>query len=268
MESVKNTNQTFWNRVAQENPFHYIATSRKDWTSEEFLQDGEWRVHKWVLPWLLSNGLDPKKTTFLEIGCGAGRFGIHIAKVVKKYIGLDISERNIELFKAHLSSFHNVELIVSDGHSLKEVPDSSIDAVFSYAVLQHVWEKEVVLSYLRETMRVLSGQGMAKHHMAGSNRVSGFKMRHTRVQTLGNSRVSSRLLKKFLPADFLIWAPMRYRSGTGLQGEGICYKEAMHFLASSGFSVRVEPFENHNLASRYWLLFAKRPLQGKEGGYE
>ena len=266
---MKNTNQAFWDRAAEENPYHYIATRKKDWTVEEFFRDGEWRVHKWVLPWLLSNGLNLKDLTFLEIGCGAGRFGVHVAQHVKKYIGVDISKQNIELFKNHLDSYHskNIEFIVGDGYSLKEIDDGSVDAVFSYAVLQHIWEKEVILSYLRESVRVLKEKGIAKHHLAGSNRTSGFGIRYLRVQTLGQSRLFSRLLKAALPGDFLIPVPLRYWAGKGLEGEGIPYKKAIDSMASLGVPAKVEPFEHHTLASRYWLLFAKGSLLDLDGAY-
>lgn len=266
---MKNTNQVFWDWAAQENPYHYIATRRKDWTAGDFLRDGEWRVHKWVLPWLLAAGIDLKRATFLEVGCGAGRFGIHISKYVKTYIGVDISKQNIELFKNHLDSddAKNVELIVGDGCSLKELADRSVDIVFSYAVLQHVWEKEVILSYLRDSVRVLKESGMAKHHLAGSNRTSGFGMRYLRVQTLGDRQWASRFLKSALPGDFLIPIPRRFHAGKGLEGEGIPYKKAIAYMASLGMSVKVEPFEQHNLASRYWLLFAKGFPQDLDGAY-
>ena len=64
----------FWQGKAQENPLFNIATSLKDWTTEDFLRDGAWRVAKWVTPWLYKSGLDLARARFLEIGCGAGRF--------------------------------------------------------------------------------------------------------------------------------------------------------------------------------------------------
>ncbi len=255
---MKNSNQVFWDRAAEENPYYYIATRRKDWKTEDFFRDGEWRVTKWILPWLTMNNLDPKKITFLEVGCGAGRFGVHISKVVKRYIGIDISKRNLELFKENLDSSQNVELILGDGHSLKELSNSCVEVCFSYAVLQHIYERETILSYLRESVRVVAEGGVVKHQLAGSNRTPGFRMRYLRLYTLGDKRLLSRLLKKMLPGDFLIPVPSPYRSGVDFQGEGICYKEAIRYMSSLGISPKVEPFENHNLASKYWLLFSKK----------
>jgi len=265
---MRNSNQVFWEWAAEQNPYHYIATSRKDWTPQEFFRDGEWRMLKWVIPWLLASGVNLQEVTFLDVGCGAGRFGLHVSKYVKKYIGVDISKQNLELFKKHITPAHqNIELLLGDGYSLKEIGEKSVDVIFSYAVLQHVWEKETILSYLDESVRVLADKGIAKLHLAGSNRTSGFKMRYLRTQTLGKKRFFSRFLKAALPGDFLVPAPFYYRAGNGLQGEGLCYKKAIRYMTAKGVSAKVEPFENHNLASRYWLLFAKDSSLDMDGAY-
>ncbi len=149
----------FWEKASRENPLHYIATSRTDWKEDEFLADGAWRVSKWVIPWLMQSSIDIARCRFLEIGCGAGRFAYHLAPLVGMYVGVDIAPQHLELARKFLLGRGKICLIRGNGLDLSMIQSGTFDAVFSYAVLQHIYSKITILNYIDESIRVLRPGG-------------------------------------------------------------------------------------------------------------
>jgi ubiquinone/menaquinone biosynthesis C-methylase UbiE len=97
----------------------------------------------------------------LELGCGAGRMTWAIADRTGRVVGVDISEGMLKLARTHLSGRGDVSLVRTDGSSLAPFRSGSVDLVISNAVFQHLPTVEVISSYLRETARVLRGDGVA-----------------------------------------------------------------------------------------------------------
>jgi len=277
-------NKEYWENAARENAMFHVASSKTDWKLDEFLNNGKEKVYKWVMPFLLAENINPSDLTFLEIGCGTGRFAFHITQHVNKYIGVDISQGMVDEAEKNLSGFSNKDIMLGDGVSLSKISDNSVDAVFSYAVLQHVYEKEVVFNYLNETLRVLKPGGVAKLNLLGSNAKSGIGLRFIKIKDLkersiirkyfnkilrkigislrvsenGYSRkIFIRLLKKLLPEDFILPLVSNYKGGIGMRGEGIGYKAVLNYLKGMGCEVRIENFESANLSHWYWVLIKK-----------
>jgi len=50
--------------------------------------------------------------------------------------------------------------VLSDGETLSGIPDGSVDFVFSYLVLQHMPDREIVFSSIRDMMRILRSEGL------------------------------------------------------------------------------------------------------------
>lgn len=113
----------------------------------------------------------------LDIGCGNGRL-IEIFKDFKiDYVGIDNSEKLIELAKEHQSfdwlgvePFHfapgqcfdklkSAEFLVADALDLP-FEDTSFDKAFSIAVLHHIPSVELRLKFLSEAKRVLKPGGL------------------------------------------------------------------------------------------------------------
>lgn len=108
--------------------------------------------------------LDLKFT--LELACGHGRHSEYILKhfddKVTHLIMMDILESNMEFCKNRIHS-HKVTFIQNDGIHLNEVSDSHCTSIFCYDAMVH-FDREVVLSYLHETYRVLRAGGMGLFH--------------------------------------------------------------------------------------------------------
>lgn len=107
-------------------------------------------------------GIEPAKDrTVLEIGCGIGRMTARLAELYGQVIGLDISATMLERARIVLRDAPNVRLVHGNGKDLAGIADASVDAVFSYIVLQHIPTADGQLAYLREVRRVLRPGGAA-----------------------------------------------------------------------------------------------------------
>jgi SAM-dependent methyltransferase len=103
----------------------------------------------------------PEELTCLEIGHGGGRLLSAAARHFAKAVGMDIHNKNDLVMKElRQKGVRNVELHVSDGQTIP-LPDSGVDVVYSFIVLQHVEKIEVFKAYVQETYRVLKPGGIA-----------------------------------------------------------------------------------------------------------
>src|SRR3954469_23258634 len=92
---------------------------------------------------LLQNvGINPTHVV-LEIGCGVGRVGKHLAKHCQRWIGSDVSPNMLKFAAERLRGFSNVEFIELSGNDLKPISDNSIDLVYCTVVFMHLesWDR-------------------------------------------------------------------------------------------------------------------------------
>jgi SAM-dependent methyltransferase len=95
----------------------------------------------------------------LEIGCGLGRICLALAERFDRVLGFDISAEMLSRAVA-LVGDAPVELRRTDGASLPDVADGSVDLVVTFTVFQHIPDVEVIRSYVREAGRVLAPGGV------------------------------------------------------------------------------------------------------------
>ena len=86
--------------------------------------------------------LDAYKTV-LEIGCGTGRIAKKIIKQCKKYVGIDISSKTVDVAKNHFKDFNNASFINED--FLKYKDTEKYDVIFSTLTFMHIKDKEKAL---------------------------------------------------------------------------------------------------------------------------
>ena len=86
--------------------------------------------------------LDAYKTV-LEIGCGTGRIAKKIINQCKKYVGIDISSKTINVARKHFKDFNNAFFINED--FLKYKVNQKYDAIFSTLTFMHIKDKEKAL---------------------------------------------------------------------------------------------------------------------------
>ena len=102
----------------------------------------------------------------LELACGHGRHSEyildHFNDEITNLIMMDILQSNIEYCKNRIHS-EKVTFIKNDGAHLNDMSDNYCTSIFCYDAMVH-FDKEVVLSYLKETYRVLRFGGMGLFH--------------------------------------------------------------------------------------------------------
>jgi ubiquinone/menaquinone biosynthesis C-methylase UbiE len=124
---------------------------RGKWEEAEIYGNMEEEWRKYLVLWS-RYGLDT--ASCLEIGCGVGRFTPQLLKTFGTVHAVDVSEGMIARARnvAPGAIFH-----AGDGRTLP-LPPSSVSAVFSTLVFQHLCESNVA-AYFDESYRVLTGGG-------------------------------------------------------------------------------------------------------------
>jgi len=110
----------------------------------------------------------------LEIGCGMGRVMIPVSRHCAEVIGIDISPQMVEHSRTFLRDHPHIRVLLGDGSQLP-IPDRSVQLVYSVICFQHIPDRAVIQSYLREAYRVLSSGGLVRAqtlHTAASPPVS------------------------------------------------------------------------------------------------
>lgn len=112
-------------------------------------------------------------TSFLEIGCNAGRNLFHVAQHFPKasLAGIDINNEAIEFARANVPGAGGWDLRVgdlTDPSVLGAFPDDGMDIVFSMAVLVHLPPGNEKERILRECLRIARvGLLLIEPHRAG-----------------------------------------------------------------------------------------------------
>jgi SAM-dependent methyltransferase len=96
----------------------------------------------------------------LDIGCGIGRVELYLAPHVAELWAIDVSGEMLRRAQERLRGCANVRFLeVGNRDFLGAFAPHTMDAVFSYLVLQHL-EKEDAMKYMREAARVLKPGGV------------------------------------------------------------------------------------------------------------
>lgn len=118
--------------------------------------------------------------TILEIGPGGGRWTDYLRQYAGQLILVDLCERCLEVCRARFAEYPNIKYYLTDGLSLTDVADNSVDFIWSFDVFVHVTPKDTE-KYLKEMRRVLSAGGIAAIHHAKEGGVHGaWRSRMTR----------------------------------------------------------------------------------------
>jgi ubiquinone/menaquinone biosynthesis C-methylase UbiE len=94
----------------------------------------------------------------LEIGCGVGRVGKHLARHCARWIGSDVSSNMLRFAAENLQDFPNAEFVELSGYDLQPISSESVDFVYCTVVFPHLtqWDR---FNYVEEAFRVLRPRG-------------------------------------------------------------------------------------------------------------
>ena len=158
---------TEWKQWGKDDPLWAVAswTNRQKngtspWTTDEFYAVGESDWQDFSAQWR-QYGMNMQSC--LEIGCGAGRITRQLVTSFARVYAVDVSEQMISRAR-EATDRGNVEFSIIDGLHLPQ-HDSSVGAIFSTHVLQHLDSVEVGFSYFREFFRVLDAGGTMMVHL-------------------------------------------------------------------------------------------------------
>jgi SAM-dependent methyltransferase len=134
------------------------------------------------------------KKTALEIGFGGGRLLGQSAKVFNLVYGVDI-HRNFEMTAKflELQNITNFKLVHRD--EIWEIPDDSLDFIYSFIVFQHFDKIEEVDFYLNQIKRLLSPNGVA-HIYFGKSKAEG-------VSIISDAQFKLRDCSLFINPEFM-----------------------------------------------------------------
>jgi len=167
-ESVSERMRREWNERAREDPHYFVAFGQRDQDEAGFLATAA-DVLKSLEAELQRFPKDAKRRAWraLEIGCGPGRLMKPFSRNFGEIHGVDVSDEMIRLARERLLGIPHAHVHATHGASLALFADESFDFVYSYAVFQHIPSRDVVLSYMRETCRVLKPGGIFRGQFNG-----------------------------------------------------------------------------------------------------
>lgn len=149
-----------WNRRAREDAHYYVAFGRHNQDNEEFFDTAHEVIHGLEFELKRFGDANRRAMRALEIGCGPGRLMKPLSRRFGEIHGVDVSDEMVALARKNLEGVPHAHVHRSRGADLGQFADESFDFVYSYAVFQHIPDREVVLSYLREARRVLKTGGL------------------------------------------------------------------------------------------------------------
>jgi SAM-dependent methyltransferase len=155
-----------WNERAREDAHYYVAFGRRGQDDSEFFATAQEILTTFYRELRRETPTDATGRRFLEIGCGPGRLMKPLSSLCGEIHGVDVSEEMIARAKANLAGIAHAFPRAGTGSTL-DFPNEHFDFVYSYAVFQHIPSREVVFSYLRETIRVLKWGGIARLQLNG-----------------------------------------------------------------------------------------------------
>ncbi|HTS62112.1 MAG TPA: methyltransferase domain-containing protein [Candidatus Acidoferrales bacterium] len=211
-----------WDRRAKENARHYVVTGQQQWNDQEFYRSGQVTLEEEILNDLtnICQGRDPKEMRVLEIGCGAGRVTRAFAGYFGEVWGVDISREMVRQAREACAGFPNAHVIRNNGKDLRAVSSpwrerfgwrkpEPFDFAFSFMVFQHIPNRRIIESYVREVHRLLRPGGLFKFQVQGSP-LAEAEVRHSWVGVSFSERDAREMAAR---CGF----EMRYQYGAGDQ---------------------------------------------------
>jgi ubiquinone/menaquinone biosynthesis C-methylase UbiE len=152
-----------WDDLAKIDPFWAILSDptkkNNEWNIDEFFETGKKEIHDVMENIKLLDCTQNFKTA-LDFGCGAGRLSRALSFYFDNVYGIDISETMIHLAKSHNESIKNCEFIRNEKNNLSIFKDNYFDFIYSNIVLQHMSDKFLIKSFIREFIRILNKDGI------------------------------------------------------------------------------------------------------------
>lgn len=147
------------------------ADGEGSWDQEAFFATGRADVAR-DLARLQQAGFALPRGKALDFGCGVGRLTRPLADTLGEAVGVDVSERMIELARTFHAAAPNLRFVHNPAPDLAAFETGSFDLVYSLITLQHM-PPELARGYLAEFVRVCRPGGAILVQLVTWKRVSG-----------------------------------------------------------------------------------------------
>ena len=150
----------FWDARAREDAFYFVDSTGpyRGADLDRFWREG--RRHLEAMLATVGAQLSAGDVV-LDLGCGVGRLTRVLAERAAHVHAIDVSAEMLEQARELNAHLTNVSWHHGDGMTLHPIEDSSVDAVVSHVVFQHIPDPQITLGYVREMGRVLHPGGWA-----------------------------------------------------------------------------------------------------------
>lgn len=101
----------------------------------------------------------PAEAKILDVGAGAGEYSFHFAEKGHSVSALELSDSNIQAFRAKLRPGDNIALVQGNALDLSCYADSSFDVVLLLRPLYHLHDESDRLRCIKEAKRVCKPDG-------------------------------------------------------------------------------------------------------------
>ena len=151
-----------WDQFASEDPFWAILTDPEKrhggWDLDEFFCSGVTTVGA-EMERLRARFPDLRTGRALDFGCGVGRLTLGLASHFNEVVGVDISERMIEMAESFNPAPTRIRFVHNPAADLRILPDDHFDLVLSLITLQHLPPRSA-RQYLTEFVRITRPGGL------------------------------------------------------------------------------------------------------------
>ncbi len=204
-----------WEALGELDPLYAVLSAPEAkhgaWDTGAFLATGE-RDAVRILDACSALGLPSSRGAAFELGCGVGRITRALAPHFERAVGVDISAAMISGARALEPPCPTCEWIVNLHPDLRAFPDGGFDLVLSFIVLQHIPDRAVISSYLREMARILAPGGALVVQVPASMPVrQRVQWRRRAYRALRTARVPEAVLYERMGLDpiRMNWLPRR-----------------------------------------------------------
>jgi SAM-dependent methyltransferase len=199
-----------WDERARQNARHYVATGHELWDDDAFFLSGENAVADQILSDLpdICQEKSPQDMRVIEIGCGAGRITRALARFFGEVHAVDVSGEMVRAARRAVAGFPHATVYQNNGHDLTVLPGKLYDFAFSTIVFQHIPDRRIIYSYVREIHRLLRPGALFKFQVQGEPVEAGSEDTWVGVSFSDEEAVAMAEACGFEP---------RYRHGSGSQ---------------------------------------------------
>ncbi len=152
-----------WEDFASQDPFWAVLSQPEHkygkWDRDAFYRTGEEQIAE-IMDHAASFGLPKAHGDALDFGSGVGRLTRALAGRFDRATGVDISQTMVDNAARFNADVPNLAFRQNGRPDLRLFGDESFDMVNTRIVLQHLADRETILGYLGEFLRILRPEGL------------------------------------------------------------------------------------------------------------